>query len=262
MPLLARPDGIELHWEALGDGPGVLLAGFAYSYPAMFEALAADLARDHRVVQFHLRGTGESSRTGPYDFETDAGDLEAVAREAGGLAATVGFGDGANRTARVAAGHPGLIESLVLSGAPAVGNLAGHGDALSASREVTGAMLQMLSMDFRAGMRSIVDSGNPDSDEEAKRAHLERLIGHCSHESVVGRMTAWTEDNPLPHLRALGDRLLVLHFPGNPWFPESLVEAAREVLPDARFEHVEDGALRRPDLTAGAVRSATGRKPG
>jgi pimeloyl-ACP methyl ester carboxylesterase len=78
MARLERPDGVELHWDQRGEGPLVVLAPYWSGHPGVYEALLADLARDHRVVTWDARGTGESTRTGPYDMETDCSDLEAI----------------------------------------------------------------------------------------------------------------------------------------------------------------------------------------
>ena len=102
--LLQRPDGAEIHWEEQGEGPTVVLTHHTlWSYPAIYGDLIADLARDHRVIVYDPRGCGRSSRRGPYDADTDAGDLEAVAEAAGGAAVAIAVGDGVNRACRVAA---------------------------------------------------------------------------------------------------------------------------------------------------------------
>ena len=78
MPLLSRPDGVSLAWEEVGDGPSVVLANQFFGVAETFAPLLEDLARDHRVVTYNLRGTGDSTREGPYNAEVDAADLEAV----------------------------------------------------------------------------------------------------------------------------------------------------------------------------------------
>jgi pimeloyl-ACP methyl ester carboxylesterase len=84
---LQRPDGVEIHWEEQGRGPLVVIVHqIVWSFPQVYAELIADLARDHRVVTFDARGCGASTRRGPYDTETDAGDLLAVAEAAGGAA--------------------------------------------------------------------------------------------------------------------------------------------------------------------------------
>ena len=44
----------------------------------MFDGLIDDLVTDHRVVTYDLRGSGQSTRQGPYDVDTDAADLAAL----------------------------------------------------------------------------------------------------------------------------------------------------------------------------------------
>jgi pimeloyl-ACP methyl ester carboxylesterase len=107
MPAVERPDGVEIHWEEQGSGPLLLIVHqLLWSYPQVYAELIADLARDHRVVTYDARGCGASSRRGPYDPETDAGDLLAVAEAAGGAAIAIAVGYGYNVAARVASAHP------------------------------------------------------------------------------------------------------------------------------------------------------------
>jgi hypothetical protein len=49
----------------------------------------------------------------------------------------------------------------------------------------------------------------------------------------------------------------MLVFGGNMWFPVELADAIRHELPEANVEPIEDGAVSRPDLTAGIVRRIT-----
>ena len=55
-----RAKGLELLVEDRGSGPVVLLAHGMWCDAGMFEALANDLARDHRVLVPDLRGHGRS----------------------------------------------------------------------------------------------------------------------------------------------------------------------------------------------------------
>jgi pimeloyl-ACP methyl ester carboxylesterase len=104
MPAIERPDGVEIHWEERGRGPLVLIVHqILWSRPGVYAALIAELARDHKVVTYDPRGCGASTRRGPYDAETDAGDLLAVAEAAGGGAVALAVGYGYNVAVRVAA---------------------------------------------------------------------------------------------------------------------------------------------------------------
>jgi len=51
-------DGVELHWELRGDGPLVVLAFSPMTYPAVYEGLIVDFARDHATVTYDPRGFG------------------------------------------------------------------------------------------------------------------------------------------------------------------------------------------------------------
>ena len=57
MPLLARPDGAQLHWEQTGDGPGVLICNTFNLAPVdgLVERLAAS---SRRVLVYEPRGLG------------------------------------------------------------------------------------------------------------------------------------------------------------------------------------------------------------
>src|SRR5215212_954872 len=116
MPEARTDDGIALHWEERGVPDGRLLVASMHfnAPPSVFEGLWADLARDHRLITYDLRGTGESSREGPYEMERDAADLVAIIEAVGGGPATVvAFGDGANRAVRAAALRPDLVSHVV-----------------------------------------------------------------------------------------------------------------------------------------------------
>jgi pimeloyl-ACP methyl ester carboxylesterase len=117
MARLRRPDGAELEWSIEGDdGPLVAIAAMALHPPASCRAILRELAADHRVLTYDLRGTGESSRVAPYDIETDAADLAAVVEAAGGDALAIALGDGAPRAVRAAAERPDVIHTVVISG--------------------------------------------------------------------------------------------------------------------------------------------------
>src|SRR5436190_21010021 len=103
MPALTRPDGAEIHWEERGEGSVVVLVPYWSGHPAVYHGLTSDLARDHRMVTYDARGTGDSSRVGPYDMETDGADLEALIEEAGSPAVLLSVANGANVATRAGA---------------------------------------------------------------------------------------------------------------------------------------------------------------
>ena len=218
--------------------------------------IAADLATDHRVLGYDLRGTGVSSRVGPYDIQTDAADLAAVLEEAGGDALVVALGDGARRAVRVAAERPDLAHTVVVSGEFPLGRIGDPGsqNALANSPAVLDAFLGLLETDYRTGLRTMMaSSGEAEWHEEALRERLDAIEAHCPPEVGVPRMRSWIEDESRAAGQALGDRLWYLHYPGNAWF-EGSIEIVRRSLPEAQVEAVPDGVINCPKENASVIR--------
>jgi pimeloyl-ACP methyl ester carboxylesterase len=257
MPRLRLPDGAELEWWIDGDeGPLVAIAPMALHPPAVTGPLIEDLARDHRVLSYHLRGTGMSSRAGAYDIETDAADLAALVEDAGGDALVVALGDGARRAVRAAAARPDMIHTVVVSGEFPLGRIGGPGsqDALANSPAVLDALLGLLETDYRTGLRTMMDSsGETEWHEGALRERLDAIEAHCQQEVGVPRIRSWIEDESRSEGQALGDRLWYLHYPGNAWFQGSL-EIVRRSLPEAQAEAVPDGVINCPEENASVIR--------
>jgi pimeloyl-ACP methyl ester carboxylesterase len=257
MPRLRRPDGAEIEWWVQGtDGPLVAIALMAIHPAAVCRGIAAELAGDHRVLGYDLRGTGASSGAGPYDIETDAADLSAVVEEAGGDALVVALGDGARRAVRAAAERPDLIHTVVISGELPLGRIGGGGssDALANSPAVLDALMGLLTSDYRTGLRTMfTSSGEDEWHERALRERLDVVEAHCPPDVGVARLRAWIEDDSREQARALGDRLWYLHYPGNAWFQGSL-ETISLSLPEARLEPVSEGVISNPGENATAIR--------
>jgi pimeloyl-ACP methyl ester carboxylesterase len=258
MPLLNQPDGAEIHFEETGHGPRVLIANVFHGHPAMLGELARDLSRDHQVISYDLRGTGHSSRSGPYDPAVDIADLEALLEHVHGVSVAVAIGDASLRAVRMAAARPDLLDAVVAPGTFVLAAATVRGsDALSASRSVLKGLVTLLETDYRAGIRTMVETANPNLSEDEIRERAQRVVLHCPREAAVSRLRTWIRDDATDAARALGDRLWILNYPGNPWFPAELAERMPEVLPSARHEAVADGPMSRPELTAGVVRQIT-----
>jgi pimeloyl-ACP methyl ester carboxylesterase len=250
------PDGVEIEWRMDGeDGPLVVVALQALQPPAVCRRFIEELAADHRVLGYDIRGTGGSTRSGPYDMGTDAADLAAVVAEAGGGALAVALGDGARRAVRAAAERPDLIHTVAISGEQPLGrNTGGRGEALAESPAVLEALLELLEVDYRKGLRTMfTSSGESEWHTLALRDRLQATEAHCPAEAGVGRMRAWIRDDSTEYGRSLGDRLWFLHYPGNAWFQGTL-ETIRRDLPAARLAAVPDGVISRPRENAAAVR--------
>lgn len=259
MPSLERPDGAGVHYELRGEGPLVVLAPYWSWTPGVYDEVLADLAGDHRVLTYHLRGTGDSGRGGPYDFETDIADMEALLGEAGGPAAALALADSSHRCVKLAARRPDRLAEVVCIGPPLPRVEFGSSDALVASETVVGAFREMLARDYRGAIRTVMTTANPQLDQRAAQERVTQHVAFCPQEAALARTAAWIEDDPSEEARAIGDRLSVLSSQqgtATVWFPEpaELERLTAELLPEARIIRVEDGPRTRPDETAAAIR--------
>jgi pimeloyl-ACP methyl ester carboxylesterase len=266
MPFVSGGDGARIHWEEQGEGPLVVLAGHVFGHPSIFEPLTADLVADHRVVIFHARGTGQSSRQGPHDLDTGAEDLAAVIEAAGGPAVLLGLADAANRAVRVAARRPELVVAVVgVASAPISRRELAGAEAMLGSETVVNAFQEQLETDYRGALRSLMTMANPQMSEDEVRERVQRQVAYCPRETAVPRVRAWALDDAADEGRDVGDRLWLLSSENmaGPWFPPlpELRALMSRLLPEARQIDIEDGIISRPDLTAGVVRKITARIP-
>ena len=250
MAVLARPDGVDLYWEETGDGAGVLICNTFNLNP--LDELVARLAESRRVVTFEPRGTGRSTRQGPYDLGTGVEDIEALLEEAGPMEVALGLGDGAHRALRIADTRPDLVDRVVFT-STALGR-PGDEDApgFSGSTSVLYALMGLMRRDYRSALRQMM-SGSAGGDEDFERERAEEVAGIVSQEAAIGYLEAWISAGSVDVARRLGGRLTVLAYPGNAWFPLETYESMRDGFTEACFELVEDGPMSRPVLTAPVV---------
>ena len=262
MPRLRRDDGIELDWEERGSGPLVVIVPHWFGLPEVFEPLIADLARDHRVVRYDPRGTGESSRIGPHDIATMAGDLEALLDKLGGGATLMGMLDGSNVAIHLAVERPDLAPEVVsVASIPAGREEIEETDSMLGSQTVVDAFTEMFERDYRSAFRSVITFGNEQMTEDDIRERVARQVEYCPHEVAVERLRAYTGDDPHPHALALGQRLHLICSPdmAGAWFPpvDELQAVLERLAPEADVVRVDDGIVSRPDMTADVIRRAS-----
>jgi pimeloyl-ACP methyl ester carboxylesterase len=258
MPVARLHHGVQIHWDERGDGPLVVIANQFFSESWVFDGLISLLAEEHRVVTYDPRGTGRSSRQGPYEIEGDARDLLGLAEAVGPPAVVVGMGAGSNRAVHAAVARPDLIDAVVCAGGNPVGATAVEGtDGLAGSESVLDALVSMMETDYRGALRTMIGTANPTFDEETVRMRVNSTCENCPQDVAAERMRSWIADNALEPARALGERLWILESGGNPWFPIEVARRSRALIPEAHIEEVADGALSRPDITVDVVRTLT-----
>jgi len=263
MPHVQRPDGVELHFETNGDGPILVLAPYWSGHPTVFAGLLANLARDHQVITWDARGTGDSTRTGPYDIATDCGDFEAILEHVGRAAAVIGVANGCNTAVHVAARRPELVDTAFAFGAGPFARADFTGsEGMIGSDSVVDAFLEMLQRDYRGALRTVLTATNPQMSEEEIRGRVDLQVAYCPQDAAITRVRDWAEDDPTGSAADLQDRLWIFSAPevAGRWLP-SIEERKRIIartMPDAHFEATdeESGPVSRPDLVADLVRRA------
>jgi pimeloyl-ACP methyl ester carboxylesterase len=229
----------------------------------VYEALLSELARDHRVLTWDARGTGESTRAGPYDVETDCSDLEAMIETAGGGAVVVATADGANHSVHVAARRPDLVAAVVALGTAPFARAHFEGnEGMIASDAVVDAFLNMVDRDYRGALRTLLAATNPQMSEEELRERVGVQISYCPHEPGAARVRAWADDDPTAAARETGRRLWILTSGdvAGAWLPpvserRRLTEA---LIPKAQIVEGEgSGPLSEPRAAADVIRRAS-----
>lgn len=259
MPELERPDGARIHWEESGDGPTVALSHHWYAHPDVLADLLADLARDHQVVTYDPRGSGASTRRGPYDVETDTEDLKAVLEALGGNATIIGWGgDGTIRALRAAVARPDLCSAVVSIGGTPLGQEAMAGtDSPAGSEAVQEVLATALRTDYRSALRGVIRATSLQMDEQQMKDRVEMQLAYCDHDAALGRFDLWRSGDVTEEAAALGDRLWVLLFETSLGAPDKFAARARQLVPSAHVFVEAEGPVSRPDLTAAMVRQAT-----
>lgn len=261
MPALRRPGDVKIHWEEHGNGPLVLFLHHCFSHPAVYRGVCQELARDHRVVTYDPRGTGGSSRKGPYDLLVDLEDFEALAHELGGDALAVGLGDGRDRAARVAWSRPDLIRAVVGCDATPMGRFTGlEVEAPSTSQGVLEAVVGLADSNHRAAMRGVLEFTNPGMTDEELRRRLDAEVAYSSQEAIRARAQWFLRKDIVEAARAIRDRLWIAYWESE-WTPPDAAGRIHEALPEARVHPVAAGPISRPDLTADVVRQAVAHCP-
>jgi pimeloyl-ACP methyl ester carboxylesterase len=259
VPFVEREGGVSLFWQEWGDGPGLLFINSYIQHPQVLEGLLAELQEGHRTIRYDARGAGESTRQGPYDMATDVADLIAVAEAAAPVTAVLANGDATNRAVHAAAQRPELIPCVVsMESMPISPRQAAQTDSLISSANVLEALVGMMRNDYRTGLMAAIERGNPDYTPEQMRERVDAIVSYVDHDAALARLDEWIRDEPGDDPLTLGDRLIVAYEGAGGWFPADLTELGSRLLPEARFEKLEGGALSRPDLTAAVVRSVTG----
>lgn len=258
MPRLARPDGVELAWEQRGSGPAVVVVWPWNPSPHSLEPLVADLARDHRVIVYAARGTGDSTRVGPYDAATDAAALAAVVETAAdGQAVIVAPLDAIVQAADAAVRLPTAIMAVVAVSSMLRSRADSGSEALADSPEVLRAMLQMIEISYRAGLHALVSAGNPDLDEAEVQRRVEETLDFAEPERRQSACAAGCAGRDCSSRRAPSRTGLVAHHPDQPVAPPRPARASSRAVAAGACRPARRWPFNHPELTTEIVRQIT-----
>lgn len=93
MPMLQRPDGVNLYYEVHGSGPTILLTHGYSATSQMWQGQIAALSKHHRLVIWDMRGHGQSdSPDDPalYSEPATVADMAALLDTVGAASAIIG----------------------------------------------------------------------------------------------------------------------------------------------------------------------------
>lgn len=93
MPMLQRPDGVNLYYEVHGSGPTILLTHGYSATSQMWQGQVEALSKDHQLVIWDMRGHGQSdSPDDPalYSEPATVADMAALLDTVGATSAIIG----------------------------------------------------------------------------------------------------------------------------------------------------------------------------
>jgi pimeloyl-ACP methyl ester carboxylesterase len=117
-------DGTSIAYDAVGNGPVLVITGGAFNTRHSPGELVSLLAARFRVYTWDRRGRGDSGNTLPYAIERETDDLAAVIAAAGGSALAYGHSSGAILTLEAAMRGVTMSKIAVYEPPYAPGNLA------------------------------------------------------------------------------------------------------------------------------------------
>jgi pimeloyl-ACP methyl ester carboxylesterase len=118
MQSVTSQDGTRIVYDALGEGPALVLVNGALATRSGNSELVELLATRFTVYSYDRRGRGDSADTKPYSVQREIEDLDALIRAAGGSAYVYGKSSGACLAIRATASLGDKVKKLAVYEAP------------------------------------------------------------------------------------------------------------------------------------------------
>jgi pimeloyl-ACP methyl ester carboxylesterase len=121
MSTVTSKDGTSIGYDAVGEGPALIVVDGATGYRDAFgggSELARLLAPHFTVYTYDRRGRGESNDTQPFAVAREVEDIEALIDAAGGAAYLYGMSSGGALALEAALALPGKVQKLAIYEVP------------------------------------------------------------------------------------------------------------------------------------------------
>lgn len=231
MPTATAEDGVELFYDAAGEGETVVLLNDVGFGAWLWGWQHAALAGPFRVLTFDPRGVNRSDPTGPHTVERLAADCEAVLSAAGARRAhLVGAGLG-GMAALAYAGEYGRARSLALLGTALDGDRVDPGALERMTRDGPEALEPCLTAGFREANPDVIAGigewrASDDAPPAARAAQAEGMRGYACEAPYEVTVPA-----------------LVLHGESDPVVPAAAGRELARALPEGEFRGLESRHL-------------------
>ena len=121
MSTVTSKDGTSIGYDAVGEGPTLIVVDGATGYRGAFgggSELARLLAPHFTVYTYDRRGRAESNDTQPFSVAREVDDIEALIDAAGGAAYLYGMSSGGALALEAALALPGKVHKLAIYEVP------------------------------------------------------------------------------------------------------------------------------------------------
>ena len=237
------PDGEEIAYAAVGEGPVLVLAAWWTSHLELdwqnddFRSFILGLAERHTVVRYDRSGVGMSDRgERAYDLEHEAAQLGAVIDAVGvDSVDLLGISCGGPPCVKLAADRPDQIRRVVFFGSYLDGQSISDSDTRDAVRDLVAA-------NWGLGSQTLTSVFLPDSTAVTARrfASVQR---HTATSKVATELLQLTFDMDVSDIASqVSQPALVLHRARDRVVEQHCGEQLASVLPDAEFRSLEGRA--------------------
>lgn len=242
MDKVISADGTPIAYEAVGNGPTVVLVGGAFCDHNATAELANALASDFTAVSYDRRGRGESGDTLPYAVDREIADIEALIRQFGDRAVLYGISSGGALCLRAAAAGAPVDAVAALEPPYRVGE-----DAPKVPDGYTDTIVELCAAGRRgdavAFFMTQAVGQPPEAVEQARKLPMWPGLEAMAHTLAYDAHVMGGDPSTLPEemLANLSVPVLAVHSNASPAWLAGGAAAVAETVPDGRLVSLDGG---------------------